>query len=79
MPTRTVAREACDCVRVVSGATGTGFTSSSVSRASCQPGPGAARSAMWASKAAGAPPCCARGSQGPRESASGSHASPSPV
>ena len=53
---------------------GTGRSSSIVSRATCVGGPGSWRSIARASSAAGAPPCCAFGSHGPRASSVGDEA-----
>ena len=56
---------------IVSGSSGTGRSSSTVTRATNPAGPGSCDSQTWVNKALGAPPCIARGSHGPRVSGVG--------
>ena len=62
-----------------SGTSGTGRSSSIVSRATCVAGRARTARPRRASSAAGAPPCCAFGSHGPRASSVGTNRSPSGV
>jgi hypothetical protein len=57
--------------RSVNGTSGTGRISSTVTRATKSAGPGSKVSHTCVNSALGAPPCMARGSQGPRVSCVG--------
>lgn len=75
--TRRTLRPRPDCTLTRSGAIGTGRIKSTVNRPQIRRVSATVASATWASNAAGAPPCWASGSHGPRARVVGTNQSPS--